>query len=339
MREILYILLLTVCWSCAQNSKTEVYQNKRANILDVQDRVKEIAINDVLIGPISPLCIVGEYLIIGDVKSQDNLIHIFNKNDFSYLTSVLSRGEGPDEITNMGYIGTDGMSHIFCISDHGKQKIFAYDIDCILSDSLYKPTVKAKMAERSFPNKYKSINDSLYLALIIKPTGNLGYNENITKWNMKTGEMDNMLYEHPDIKKKRVDFDLSIKGGCYVECYLYHDLMTICDLNGNLRYNIYGPEWDKSTNRVSFYGGVAYCKDKIVALYSGKETFYNSGSGGMKVDRPTKFLVFDMNGNYIQTIETKCQILNFCYDEKNNRIIMSLDDDMQFAYLDLSGLI
>ncbi len=59
----------------------------------------------------------------------------------------------------------------------------------------------------------------------------------------------------------------------------------------------------------------------------------------MKVDRPTKFLVFDMNGNYIQTIETKCQILNFCYDEKNNRIIMSLDDDMQFAYLDLSGLI
>ena len=89
MREILYILLLTVCWSCAQNSKTEVYQNKRANILDVQDRVKEIAINDVLIGPISPLCIVGEYLIIGDVKSQDNLIHIFNKNDFLVIYCIV----------------------------------------------------------------------------------------------------------------------------------------------------------------------------------------------------------------------------------------------------------
>ena len=91
MREILYILLLTVCWSCAQNSKTEVYQNKRANILDVQDRVKEIAINDVLIGPISPLCIVGEYLIIGDVKSQDNLIHIF-KEAHDHLKKSINRG-------------------------------------------------------------------------------------------------------------------------------------------------------------------------------------------------------------------------------------------------------
>ncbi|WP_294477353.1 BF3164 family lipoprotein [uncultured Bacteroides sp.] len=340
MKKIFNALLMVICWGCAHNSKTEVYQNIRANILDVQDKVKEIVINDVFIGPISPLCIVGDYLIIGDVKSQDNLIHIFDKNDFSYMTSELRRGEGPDEITNMGYIGTNEISHIFCISDHGKQKIFAYNIDSILSDSLYKPTVKARMAERLFPNKYKYINDSICLALIIKPTGNSGYNENITKWNMKTGEMNNMPYEHPDIRKKRVDFDLSIKNGCYVECYSYHDLMTICDLNGNLRCNIYGPEWDaKSTNRVSFYGGVVCCKDKIVALYSGKETFYNSGSGRIKVEYPTKFLVFDMNGNYIQTMETKYPILNFCYDEKNNRIIMSLDDDMQFAYLDLDSVI
>ncbi|WP_288361126.1 BF3164 family lipoprotein [uncultured Bacteroides sp.] len=340
MRKILYFLLFIICWGCTQNSKNEIHQDKRANILDVRDKVKEIVIEDVLIGQISPLCIVGDYLIIGDVKSQDDLVHIFNKNDFSYLTSAIRRGEGPNDITNMGYIGTDEKNHKFYISDHGKQKVFSYDMDSILYDSLYKPTVKANINKSLFPNKYKYVNDSIYLALIIEPTGNSGYEETLTTWNIITGKINNMPYEHPDIKKKRVDFDLSVENGNYVECYLYHDLMTIYDLNGNLKCNVYGPEWDtKSTNRVSFYSGVAYCKDKIVALYSGKETFYNSDSSGMKINRPTKFLIFEIDGTYIKTIETKYQITNFCYDEENNRIIMSLDDDIQFACLDLNGLL
>ena len=29
----------------------------------------------------------------------------------------------------------------------------------------------------------------------------------------------------------------------------------------------------------------------------------------------------------------------FCYDKDNNRIIMNLDDEIQFAYLDLEGLL
>lgn len=340
MMKYVYLSLLIIFSSCAKQSETEIYQSSRDNTLQVRDKVKEIVINDVLIGQISPLCILDDYLIIGDVKSQDAMLHIFDKNDFRYLNSVLKRGEGPNEITNMGYIGIDKEERKFNISDHGKQKILSYDIDSILCDSLYIPNVKAVMNKKMFPNKYKLLKDSLYLALIIEPTGNSGYKEAITKWNIKTGEMKNMPYEHTEIEKKRVDFDLSTEHGQYVECYLYQDLMTICDQNGNLKYNIYGPNWDNGRkDKFSFYCGVNYCKDKIIALYSGKETFYRSSVGGTKVYRPTQFLIFDLNGKYISTLETEYQILNFCYDEDNNRIIMSLDDDIQFAYLSMDGII
>jgi hypothetical protein len=68
-----------------------------------------------------------------------------------------------------------------------------------------------------------------------------------------------------------------------------------------------------------------------VAAYSG-ETYGRN-------DFATKFFIFDVSGNYIQTLETGYKILDFCYDKENNRIIMGLDDEMQFAYLDLNKVI
>jgi len=51
---------------------------------------------------------------------------------------------------------------------------------------------------------------------------------------------------------------------------------------------------------------------------------------------PTKFFIFDTDGNYVQTIETGYWITDYCYDEIENRIIMCLNDkNIRFAYLDL----
>lgn len=46
-----------------------------------------------------------------------------------------------------------------------------------------------------------------------------------------------------------------------------------------------------------------------------------------------------LNGNYIKTLNVGCNIGIFCYDPEYNRIIMELDDEIQFAYLDLDGLL
>ena len=325
------LTLILMCYSCSNSSNKEKHQNKRNNVENVKDRVQEIKIEAVLIGSIARLYLIDNYLIIADINTTSNLIHIFDKNNFKYVTSCAPIGQGPSEITNMGHIAIDDANRKFYVSDHGKQKIFSYDLDSVLLNSGYIPKVKAEMNNKQFPSDYHFINDTLSIGRIIAPTGNSGYNEFIARWNMVTGEIKPMKYKHPDIEKRRVAFAVSTVNNIYVECYHNHDLMTICDLSGELLYNIYGPNWDSKENKTEYYGGVRFCGNKIIASYSGSDTF-------PKDYLPTKLIVFDKNGDYIKTLETGYRIIDFCYDEDKDRIILNFDDTIQFGYLDLKEL-
>jgi hypothetical protein len=297
--------------------------------------MKEIVIpeEDVLIGSFPQLYLMGDYLFIADYKSPDKLIYLFDKKRFNYVTSTAYMGQGPGEITRIGHIGVDEVNRIFYVTDHGKQRIFGYELDSVLTNPFYMPEVKMKMNESQYPDRYQYINDTLSIGLIFELIGNNDFKPSVATWDMNTGEIKLMKYEHPDIEKKRISFAVSMEDSIYVECYYYHDLMTICNLNGDLKYNIYGQNYNRiKSNKVYHYGKVAFCNDRIIASYSGGKNFTEEAD-------PTKFFVFDLTGDYIQTLETGYRILDFCHDKENNRIIMALDDDIQFAYLELDGLI
>ena len=326
------LLLIVLCLSCTSNTDTEIYQNRRDNVISVKDKVKEIMIEDVLIGRVTRPYLIDKYLIIVDHSSYDRFIHLFDKNDFHYITSTAYKGQGPGEITMPGHVGIDEAQRTFYVSDHGKQKIFSYNLDSVLANPFYIPNIKADIKIGLFPDTYRYINNTLCIGRIIEPIGTNDFKSLVAKWNMQTGEIQPMKYEHPDIKKKRITADVSPEYGLYVECYSRYDLMTICDLNGNLKYNIYGPKWEKETTQTAHYSQPVFCGNKIITGYSG---------GDHRTDAyyPTKLLVFDFNGNYIQTLETEYKISSFCYDRENNRIILCMDDEIQFGYLDLDGII
>jgi hypothetical protein len=339
INRLVYLLLAIFCWSCTHNSETEKHQGKRDNVIHVQKNIKAIQIDSVLIGSWAILYSIGDYLIISDYKSIDKQIHLFDKNSFKYVLSFADRGQGPGEITRIGHVGVDEANRKLYISDHGKQKIFSYDLDSLLADPSYMPTVKMQMNVKKFPDRYQYINDTLSVGLIIEPDGNGNFKQSVGKWNMQTGKIELMKYEHPDIHKKRIAFTASMKHGIYVECYFHYDLMTICSLDGELKYNIYGRQWHRGeTNKVDYYDKVAFCGDRIFALYSGENAYSFTGIREV-ANQPTKFLVFDITGDYIHTLETGYPINHFHYDLVNNRIIMNLDDEIQFAYLDLDGII
>ncbi|MDR2119006.1 MAG: hypothetical protein LBP25_05695 [Tannerellaceae bacterium] len=116
-----------------------------------------------------------------------------------------------------------------------------------------------------------------------------------------------------------------------------HDLLTVCTLDGELKYNIYGPRWsdrEVRSNRVAYYGQPAFAGDRIFVLYLGGDQYAADGQHSIY---PTRFHVFDLEGNYMETLETGHEITGFVYDPDNNRILMSLEhEDLQFAYLDLN---
>lgn len=333
MKNILsYLLLITLFCGCTQKTDTEKYQKSRNNIVNVRDKVREIEIEDVLIGRTSLPYIADKYLIITDYESPDQQIHLFDKNDFHYLASTAYKGQGPGEITIVGHVEYDKAHSRIYVTDHGKRKIFSYNPDSILANPDYMPDVKMEMKASLFPDTYQYISDTLCIGRVIKPIGTNNFKPYIAKWNMATGEIELMKYEHPDIKKVRFTSTVSTEHNMYLQCYSRHDLMTICNLDGDLICNIYGPDWTADSSDISHYWNVNVCGDKIIASYSG-------GDHRTEAYYPTKFLVFNLNGDYLKTLETGYRIVRFCYDEDNNRIIMCMDDDIQFGYLDLNEVI
>lgn len=336
IRESLHItipLCLSVLYSCTNNSDTEKHQQQRDNIADVHEQIMEFQTDDILIGSYARLFILDDVLIIGDYKSSDELIHLFNKDSFQHLASTAYLGQGPGEIAVMGHIGIDEKRRKFYVSDHGKQKIFSYDVDSTLTNPHYMPEVKVEMNMVQFPDRYEYINDTLSFALMIEPTSVSTFNQAVARWNIEAGTFEPMKYQHPAIQKKRISFAVSLERGIYAECYTYHDLMTICTLDGTLICNVYGPAWDATvSNRIKHYEDVVICGDKIVAAYSGGENFSDARY-------PTKLLVFNLEGDYLKTLDVGYRITDLCYDKESNRLLMVLNDEIQFGYLSLNNII
>ena len=331
INKLFFLLLIVLCSSCMQDSEKEKRYNFRETIIHVQEQVKEITIEDVFIGSICRLFLADDYLIIGDSKTVEKQIHFFDKNTFAYITSTADRGQGPYEITTIGHIEYDKTNRKIYVTDHGKQRIFSYDLDSVFTDPQYRHSVKMKMERDLFPDEYQYINDTLSFGKVIAPIGNADYEPTVAKWNMNTGKIDLMKYKNPRIEKKRFSFAASMEHGIYVECYSNYDLMTICSLDGELKWNVYGRKWTSRRTSLHYYDKVAFCNDKIVAAYSGEDYYRNY--------EPTKLIVFDINGNYIKTLETGYKMMDFCFDQDNNRILMASDSEIQFAYLDLDGII
>lgn len=328
--QSLCFICLLCSISCSGDSETEKYQKSRDNIIDVRDQIKEIVIEDIMIGRIAWPYIIDKYLLIGDYESPDQQIHIFDRNSFRYITSTATKGQGPGEIAGLGCIAYDKNRRSFYVTDHGKLKIFSYNLDSVLVNPDYMPEVKMNMKVELFPDSYRYINDTLCIGRVIKPIGTNDFKPYVAKWNMLTGKIDLMKYEHPDISKVRFYTTVSEENNMYVVCYTHHDLMTLCNLDGDLICNIYGPKWTSDVTQICHFWNAEFCGDKIIAAYSG-------GDHRTEAYYPTKFLVFNLKGDYLQTLETGYKISYFCYDPDNNRLILNMNDDIQFGYLDLNG--
>ena len=336
----LFCLLLLLFMACKQQAESVKSYDAKAEVVDVQDRLHDITISDVDISDFGSPFLLNQYLIISDYKSFDKLIHIFDKNTFRYLTSVGERGQGPSEITNMGAIVPDHERNTFYVIDHGKQAFLSFPMDSVLANPDYKPEKKVDMNPDEFPFKMQYVSDTLSYALFMRVLNPGDYIPVVAKWNMQTGKADFMPYAgHPDIEGKRVSFAVSTKYNLYAEAYWYHDLMTICSLDGELKYTLYGKKYDNTkSNQNAYFEDVFFCKDKIVVTYWGDTRLYQR-NGGEHAHYPNKLLIFDLQGNYMKTLQIGFPIINICYDAEKNRFIMNLDDEIQFGYLDLDGLL
>lgn len=104
-------------------------------------------------------------------------------------------------------------------------------------------------------------------------------------------------------------------------------MISLYNLNGELQCNVYGPNWDEKGDEKAHFKDVTICDDKIVASYIGEDWNNNNGARMLQI--------FSITGDYLKTLNIDRKINYFCYDEDDKRIIMNLDSEYQFAYIDM----
>ena len=331
---ILYSLIIAIHTACSpQNSNNEKFHDAWDKVVDVKERIHEINTDSVLISGNSTPYITNKYLLITDSRSFDYTIYAFDKKTFHYQGCFAHQGEGPNEITRIGNLGINDERGEIYITDHGKQKIVSCNVDSALMDSSYVLKDVASLKKTQFPSEYTYINDTLCIGRFIFPIGDTDYKPHIAKWNMHTGEYKIIDHDYPNMKYKRISCGVSLENSLYVEAYTFHDLFAIADFEGNLKYNIYGPNWELNPReKIHYYDKAVFRKGQIIIGYSG-------GNNQTDAYYSTMFHVFDLDGNYLKTLNVGYKILRYCYDKDNDRLVICFNDEIQYGYLDLKDLI
>lgn len=335
MKHILSFISIVILWGCSHYSGVDKHLRHSDNVMDVKELVKEIVIDTPIIGGLARPYILGEYFILADPQSEDKQIFIFDKKNFSCISGIGHPGEGPDEITSLGELIPDEMHRRLYVTDYGKMQILGYNLDSIILAPNYLPEYKTEINKITTPVMFSYVNDTLCYACCMTAEPGKHFQESLVTWNIKTGDIYPLISGHPEVERQRIRYAVSLENDLIAVSYDHHDLLATYDLNGNLKHYIYGPNWDNATSNamIYYYGSIIICNDRIIVGYSGKR---NPDMGQIHI---TNLLVYDLDGNYMKTLKVDYNIVLFCYDPEYNRIIMTLDDEIQFAYLDLDGLL
>jgi hypothetical protein len=338
LSSFFFLILISGCTN--KEHETEKIQKRRDDIVDVSDKIIDIKPEGVF-GP-SLLYILDDYLIINEINPEgEKGIHLYDKNSFRYITSIGIIGRGPGEISVPGNLGIDRINKILWVPDHGNGVMYKFPLDSILSNNKFKPSAKRDLNNELFIARFGFLNDSLVLGKGVIVTSVSSYEMAMAKLNINTNVVERYGYEYPEMTGQKTNsfFAMSVKDNFYVNWYSRADLMTICDLEGKLRYNVFGPGWfDGENEKKSYFFGVELFDKYIIASYIGRNGLTVKGNT-TKGSLPAKFIVFDSEGNYVKTLDTGFEFNRFCVDEENNRIIAYFEDrEEPLGYIDISFL-
>ncbi|MDE6263913.1 MAG: hypothetical protein K2M11_02095 [Paramuribaculum sp.] len=335
MKECIITLLIFiyVCFSCGKKDSINVTQ-ERDNEIDVSELIEEFPVDSVLIHAGARFYGSNRYLYIKDSESTDKITSVFLLPDGKYMGQFMDFGAGPNEVASAGSISVitspiDGREKALLI-DHGNYRIYGYDVDSALTDSTYTPISIKPLDELVMPSRYIYINDTLGFArkIVLHP-GSPKFDQSLGKYNLKTGELiDFALEEH--IAGNQSVFTVSEESERVIEAGTNIDIVVIYDYDGNVVKRIKGPNYKpKAEGRKSYFSNVKIAGPYILGVYSGGD-WYTADYIGKNIE------VWDLDGNYIATLNMGKRIRDMYYHNPSGILWLSIvEDDMVFGKLNL----
>jgi hypothetical protein len=273
-----------------------------------------------------------DYIVIHDLYSNGKGIYIVDKNSLELLENTGKVGKGPHEIGRYGNIYADYSKNIFYLADFGKNKIWEFNIDNLLSKPDYNPK---EIADFMFypgiwPLDFIIKNDSLYFLT----ENNSFVAKVVTKDSIQFISNQKNTIIPVNLKNKsgkvfstRVAYKSS--DSKYAFAFRYSETISITDSNFIPKINIYG--------KGKMYLGVEKFKDIIYYSHvKADDQFIYAGFmnkpilkedkkyGNHQANYPQSIRVFNWEGKPVLEIKSKNPFSDFYVDRDNSRVILFL---------------
>lgn len=343
MKKVIFATLLIfslVSCNKSNNSQTIVQKN-RNNIIDISDKITYL--NTDLIFGISEVRIVNNLFIVQEmIPYGDKCMHVYNRSSFEFIKSIGTLGKGPGEMVRPGKYTLSLNNQTLYIPDFGKNTIWKFNLDSALLMDNYLPSDRIAVSQEIFTDYFEHIDDKTGIGTGVNPINHHSFYLNTVKIDLTNGKVKSFGYRHPLLEGKKgfSDIKLSKNKNFYINCYADHDLITVCNIDGSLRFNILGKDWNEEEQDMTFFTHIDLYKNYIITAYSGISTFYrDKTTQRVKSNFASKLMIFNTTGEYVSTAELGKQFSNFCIDEKNERIIFYfVDKEPQLGYINLKEI-
>jgi hypothetical protein len=336
---ILFPLILFLISACSPSSDKHFKLSKSKEIqVEITDFPTDILMGAAFIN------FLGDYLIFTDfLDSPDKGIHIYHKNTLAYLGSTGEKGEGPGEITRYGEIFTTPNPNEFWMPDFAKLKAFKFHIDSVLMDEHYLPSITRDFRNDLFLIRAKFISDTVAIGACLEALSPSTFRTTLGEWNISKNTMEKFGYDHPELVDKRTNafFDYSALDNTIVFAHNRHDVLSVLNNKGELKFNIFGENNVKEEEgKKSFFGRVNITKDYIFVEYLGDFGMKWDENRNPKSVQFSKILVFNKEGSLVSYFDTQHEIRTFSVDEENKRIFCNfLDREIPIGYFSYENLL
>lgn len=332
----IYILILSALIGC-KSDPTKTFKISDDKTINVSTRITDIPTEQIIAFP--QITLLDQYILLTDHKASfDKGIHVLDRDSLNYLTSTGFIGEGPGEIMRYGEVGTSQRGNEFWMPDFGKMKAFKFDIDSVLLDSNYKPSISKDFKQDFFLTRLKFVSDDLAVGTGVEVLSPSTFRTSLGRWDLNTGRIEKFGFEHPKLIRERTNayIDYSYKHKIIALAYTNFYIVSVFDPAGNLKFNIKGEkEFDNQERTFGFFSQVFVTDDYIVTSYLGGPNFDLDVNQATQSIRPSKILFFDLDGKLIKIFETGHQIMYFAVDDDNNRVIcFFLDREVPIGYFE-----
>lgn len=303
--------------------------------------------NELLLDTIlEPWCLdfLDTFLIVKEPfwKNQKGF-KIFNSNTNKLVSDVITIGKGPGEFSNPGIIVVDENNRVFWCPDLSKNKYYRFPIDSLLLNPYYQASYSFDVYLGFSP-----MSNVFYY-----PTGMFGFTSfnlqhNLVSFiNLKGKLIDSLcipnkilprLWDGIGYSENPLVVNYNESKNKFVIASRFTNYLAVTDMKGNPVFELKGSRIENiNTDMITFYD-IKSDEDFIYCLYVGRKiTEYSKNE--VKVNYPTRLLIFDWEGRGIYNISLDHPIMFFAIDKNRELLIGStLEFNNGIVVFDLSQL-